>query len=55
LNSKLDTDQDEVEQTQLVELWQPLAEGEAIQLTDANQDAVLALANRLPLQVSLNN
>ena len=55
LNSKLDTDQDEVEQTQLVELWQPLAEGEAIQLTDENQDAVLALANRLPLQVSLNN
>jgi predicted transcriptional regulator len=55
LRSELDADLKSVDQESLFDLWQSLTKGNKVEITEDNQDAVLALANRLSVSVILTS
>lgn len=50
---QLDTSDQDVERDELLDIWLDLSEGEEVELTEEDKEAILALADRLPLSVVL--
>lgn len=53
ITAQLDRELDAGEHDQLLELWQRLTNGDPVKLTAKNRETILALADRLPLHVSM--
>jgi hypothetical protein len=52
---QLDTSDQDVDRDELLDIWLDLSEGEEVALTGEHEDAILAMADRLPLSVVLRD
>lgn len=54
ITTHLAADTDDIDQDDMLEVWQSLSGGGEVRLTEENQKTIMALANRLPLSVVLS-
>jgi len=53
IDATLETGSEEIDQEEMIDIWQTLSEGGRVPLSDGTEDAVLALADKLSLGVVL--
>jgi hypothetical protein len=53
IDATLETGSEEIDQEEMIDIWQTLSEGGWVPLSDGTEDAVLALADKLSLGVVL--